>query len=181
MHPFLIYTPEDYSPTDETILLYYHGAFDAASLAAIGEELKQKLQDQPQVSWKIFAIFIELAQNIMRYAEECNICTRQHLDAVGTCMLRQQGDTYRLTMANITNREGCEFVQTRCAEIAQTSPQEWRKMKGRLRKEALAKGWDGAGIGLIQTAIWAENPLELQVYHVNDKVGLMSLVANIKA
>ena len=57
---------------DQEVIMYYKGPFEDNILNNISKYLKRKFSSEPKVGSKIFAIFMEMAQNISLYSAEHN-------------------------------------------------------------------------------------------------------------
>lgn len=146
------------------ILLCFNGPFSQPLIEEIGHALKRHLHDDqhgaaPALALDVFAAYIELTQNIKKYA------TAQHYtdqDGAGTIIIARYADGRHLISAgNVVEPADGEWLSARVATLAQLERAQLKaEYKAQLRRAdgnpALATG---AGLGLIDMARKAAEPI----------------------
>ncbi len=89
------------------VLLYYKGPFDELVLSKISYYLREQFPESPKAGKKLFAVFIELAQNIAYYSSEMNLFGNElSKHGVGTILIKENENAYTLTAGNLVRNEG---------------------------------------------------------------------------
>ena len=176
---FCSYIPHALLEQKGTVLLYYHGQFDSDAITILGEELRQKTRAHGYVSWKLFAIFIELAQNIHFHAAERNVSQHKY-GALGTIILEETPQAFYITTINLVLIEQVERIAQRCEAVNQLSPAELRKYKNDLLTDSLDEQLRGGNIGLVQVVLLSQEPVSCYIEPLNDAVSILTLSATIK-
>ncbi len=164
---------------NQKIQLSYKGPFDKHILAAIGNYIKTVLRSNPKVSKKVFSIFIELAQNIAYYSAEVNNFADEQETGVGTLVIGEFDQRYTFHAGNTVKNEDIVPVIDKCRVINSLDRQGLRKYKRELRNQPQGKR-GGAHIGLIQVALTAANPLDIEVIPIDDEFSFFSLAVSIE-
>jgi hypothetical protein len=151
------------------VLMYYKGPFDEVILAKISEFLRGKFEEAPRAGKKLFAIFMELAQNISYYSAEVNhFDSKEEKGKVGTIVIHEGDKAFKLTAGNLVSNEVVEDIVDRCNEINSLDHEGLRALKREVITQPRKEGQRGAHIGLIQVALKAEQPLNIEVQRVDD-------------
>lgn len=146
------------------ILLCFNGPFSQPLIEEIGHALKRHLHDDqqdtaPSLALDVFAVYIELTQNIKKYAAARHY-TEQ--DGAGTIIIGRYADGRHLISAgNVVEQEDGEWLAERIDRLAQMDRSQLKAAyKTQLRQAhsdaALATG---AGLGLIDIARKAAEPV----------------------
>ncbi len=145
------------------ILLYYKGPFDELILTKIGNYLRNKFSQTPKAGSKIFAIFIEMAQNIGYYSAETDLFDDSvKTYGIGTVVVTEQKEAYKLISGNMVTHDIAAELIDKCRRINQLDVEGLRNMKKEVRSAPRRENHKGGNIGLIQMAIKSENPLEVE-------------------
>jgi hypothetical protein len=172
---FFAYQSDYYS--EHEILLSYKGPVTDIILAEISLEIQKKIKENPRIFRKLHAIFIELAQNILYYSNEHNHFRKQ--EKVGCIIIARSEDYYHLETGNLANTISIKLLRERCKVINDMDAKSLRMYKRHMRKLSLMAGARGAGIGLIQSALLSENPLEMRSRKIDDDYTFFTLSVKI--
>lgn len=172
---FFAYQSDYYS--EHEILLSYKGPVTDIILAEISLEIQKKIKENPRIFRKLHAIFIELAQNILYYSNEYNHFRKQ--ERVGCIIIARSEDYYHLETGNLANTISIKLLRERCKVINDMDAKSLRMYKRHMRKLSLMAGARGAGIGLIQSALLSENPLEMRSRKIDDDYTFFTLSVKI--
>ncbi len=164
--------------------LYYKGPFDKDILANISLQLRRRFADNPRMSAKLFAIFIELAQNISYYSEESNFFydydqnTKKDIkysdenkknNGVGTVVIHNEEKEIILSAGNLVPTEKIKDIIAKCEQINGLSIDQLRALKKEVRSVKRTPDQKGGNIGLIQVALKSEHPLHVETKIVDEK------------
>ncbi len=163
---------------DKRIVISYKGPVTPVIMAEISRDIQDKLAENPRVSRKVFAVFMELAQNTLYYSAE-KIKYAGRLDSVGMVQIIEMDDQYVFICGNTIQKTNVVQLVNNCKTINELDKEELRKLKRYQRSQPQSIHSKGAGIGLVQIAILSGNPLEIQVYDVDSEHSFFILSVNI--
>jgi len=168
---------------ESKIVLSFEGKMSQGVLVSLVDTLKEKLkvndQDAKQnMVRKIFAIFVELAQNIQNHSLESEIIDGLETGA-GIIVIREDEDSYMLTSGNNITVGAAEKLKQYCDKLNKPSADELKKLyKQQLRSER-SKEAKGAGIGLIDIIRKSGNPLKYEIQTVDEQTQFFTLSVNL--
>ena len=165
--------------SQENILLSYKGPLTDRLLAEFSRDIREKVASNPKSGKKVFAIFMELAQNVLFYSKEENFFEGNR-DKIGTLVILQTENHYRLITGNMVFKKNVESLLEKCEVINSLNREELRKYKRTLRSQPQAGESRGAGIGLVQAALTSNNPLEVRVKELEDDFAFFILMVNVE-
>jgi hypothetical protein len=164
----------------EEIQLFYKGPFESQVITLIGGYINLVLNTDPDLSRKLFKIFMELAQNIAYYSAE-NKGIRINTDVgVGNGMLliREGEDKVFFHAGNVVMTEDvipiidkCEYINSLDREALRNYKREQRSLPPGIK--------GGAHIGLIQVALTSANPLDIEVTPIDESRSFFSVTVLI--
>jgi len=166
----------------EKVRMYYKGAFNESILSAVSQEIRERFVEQdPVASKKLFAIFLELAQNISFYSAEINQWkVEESKPGVGTFLISEEEDGYIFTTANIIVNENAIEIVDKCKKINSLDKEGLREFKRELRNmPSKNQGHASGNIGLVQVALKAENPLRVELVRINETLAFFILSVKI--
>jgi hypothetical protein len=162
---------------DEDVLISYKGPFESNILTIIGDYIKMIIKKNPKVSKKIFAIFMELAQNISYYSAEKNRFDPKHR-GIGTLVITEVSDFYTFAVGNIVSNHDIVPVIEKC-EIINSLDREALRQYKRDQRNLPSGEFGNAHIGLIQVALTSENPLDIEVTPISATHSFFSIKVKI--
>lgn len=161
------------------VIIAYNGPLTSVIMSEISQDIRQKFVHNPRVCRKIFAIFIELAQNILFYsAEKTNFGFRQ--DSVGAILIAQDEEHYYFVSGNKVENRYMKELLVNCNTINTLDREGLRQYKREQRIRPAKNRSKGAGIGLIQVAITSGNPLDVVFQKLDGKHTFFSLSVRVK-
>ncbi|CAM2008949.1 SiaB family protein kinase [Acanthopleuribacter pedis] len=164
---------------DEKIIMFYKGPVPQETLVDMGAFLKSMLYGNPRIK-TIFAIFVEMAHNILYHSAEREVVDLEGNDiGVGLIILREQPHHFVLKSCNPLNRDDVSELRRKLGEIKDLSNEELRKLYVSKRKTGENRTQKGAGLGLIEIAKRADTQLDFDIQSFNDQFDLLNLTATI--
>lgn len=149
----------------KNILLCFNGQFSQGLIVEIGSALKRHIEIEETSSARdIFAIYIEIAQNIQHYSSARGY---EDINESATVVIWRRDDgRYAISAGNVVEAADGEKISERVAELATLDkPQLKAKYKEQLRKPREES--ESAGLGLIDMARKASEPLSCSLRPVN--------------
>jgi hypothetical protein len=157
------------------IMVCFNGPINAALIEEIGRALRDYLnhqQEAPSAVADIFAVYIEMTQNIRRYAD-------QHPGLEGAAnaaiVVSREDGHYVISAGNVVAPDdGAAFLR-RAGELAGMDRAELKALfKAQLRQPREALN-GSAGLGLIDMARKADRPLQASVREIDAGRSFLSL------
>lgn len=151
------------------ILLCFNGPFSQGLIEEIGNALKNYLQSEAASSSSaldVFAVYIELTQNIQHYSAKHGY---SEADASATVVIgRDEEGRYLISAGNVIEAEDGDALCERIKALAVMDKVQLKAAyKEQLRKPRADDDSAGAGLGLIDIARKASAPFSCSVYPVN--------------
>jgi hypothetical protein len=165
----------------DNILLSYKGPLTDILLAEFSRDIRDKLQsEESKVGKKVFAIFMELAQNVLFYSKEKNQFGNNR-DKVGTLVIvnEEESQTYRIITGNMVFQKDVAFLQEKCDTINSLDRDALREYKRSLRNNPNNEESKGAGIGLVQAALTSDNPLEVEIRTISNDLAFFVVSVSV--
>ncbi|EGJ11481.1 MULTISPECIES: biofilm regulation protein kinase SiaB [Rubrivivax] len=163
------------------ILLCFNGPISRSLIEEIGNALKNYLQaDQahPSSAMDVFAVYIELTQNIRHYA-----ASRQYDELAGAATVvvaRDENGGYAVQAGNLVEQADGEALLERVTALAAMDKAQLKAAyKEQLRRPRAADAVSGAGLGLIDVARKSAAPLAASLSPAGDGKAFFSLRAVI--
>ena len=168
-----------YTPSKKkNIVLSYKGPVTDSLIAEMGQDVRNLFAEERQIKRKIFAIFIELAQNILYYsAERTKYQDKQ--DSLGALLITREEEHYVLSCGNLIENDDKSSLSKRCKKINSLTRDDLRSYKREERSMPRSAKSRGAGIGLIQVALLSENQLSSSFIEVSSSYAYFTLSIRI--
>jgi len=150
---------------EKGIVFSFSGYMSEGILYSLGEALRQKMTlEETNVTTikKVFSVFVEQAQNIIRYSAEKvegNVGRRIELSS-GIVTIGTEGDRFFIVCANVVLNEDVERLRQRLEQLQNMDHDAIKAFYKEQLREAPDEGSRGATIGLIEIARRASAPLE---------------------
>jgi hypothetical protein len=149
---------------EQGAILAYCGSVSEAILMALAETLKQKMAERDAdaaVVKRVFSIFIEQVQNIIRYSEERGGShdLKPQLGA-GLITVGVDEGRYFIVCGNFVMRDRVERLKARLDHLVTLDREAIRQFYREKLREPPEEGSLGATIGLIEIARRSSLPIE---------------------
>jgi len=147
------------------IIFSFTGYVTESILTALGEALRHKMRlddADPQVTRKVFSVFVEQVQNIIRYSadrEEQGAAEPLALSSGMVTVGRDEGRFF-VVCGNTVTPADARKLEARLSELARMDRDELRKYYKTKLREPPEEDSKGASIGLIEIARRASEPIE---------------------
>ncbi|MFC3225719.1 SiaB family protein kinase [Marinibaculum pumilum] len=154
------------------IILSFNGPFSQSLIEELGQAIRHYLEAQAQARKSVsdvFAVYIELTQNIRHYADSAPVdeAQRARLNA-GTVHIAREGDSFLVVSGNHIRREDAPPLVAHLDRLAAMDAKELRRAYKEKLREPVPEGATGAGLGLLQIARLATAPLEHAMAELDD-------------
>lgn len=160
----------------EGIMVCFNGPITSTLIEEIGKALRRHLEvltEAPSAISDVFAVYVELTQNIRHY-DESRSATGQDTSTIVVC--RNGEGRYSVSAGNVVAEDDGKRLMMRLEQLAGMDKDalkaayktQLRRPRGELRSES-------AGLGLIDMARKASQPLEGALSPLSDGTSFFSL------
>ena len=137
---------------DRKTLFCYSGPLTEDLLTTISNPVRHQLSDketEETVSKRVFGVFIEQAQNIIRYSTQK---TKSTGDSVGTIAISLDDDCFLIEAVNVVSESKRDVLESTLVDLSVKDQQELRKLYRQRLKDGPPEDSAGAGLGFIEMA-----------------------------
>lgn len=162
----------------QEIMLCFNGLFTATLIDEIGKALRNHMQnnaESPTAITDVFSVYIEMTQNIRHYTMSMQL--PGHLAISTIVVSRSQDGRYTVSAGNVVRIDDAERLSARIVSLNTLDKAALKaEFKKQLRqpRENLAEN-NGAGLGLIDMARKAVEPLWAEVSPIDGEYAFFSL------
>lgn len=167
--------------THRQIMLCFNGPMSRSLIEEIGNALRNYLQAdkvQPGMAMDVFAVYIEMSQNIRHYTARMGY---GEADATATMVIaRDEQGRYQVSAGNLAEESDAQTLMQRIDALAALDKAALKAAyKKQLRAPRDDNAASGAGLGLIDIARKASAPLQATLFERTDGKVFFSLTALI--
>ena len=155
---------------DNEIVFCYNGYLSQQIVLSMGEMLKKKVSEAgPATAPKIFYVFVEQAQNIVRYSAQ-KIETQNRADRLGygSLAIGINNEKYFCMCGNLIEKDKSLSLRQRLDEIASMDKDALKAAYKERLKAGPEEGSAGASIGFIEMARKSSEPMEYDFIEVDE-------------
>lgn len=163
--------------SSDEVILSYKGPINNILLAEFSKDIREKMQKDAINSKKVFAIFMEMTTNVLYYSREKNHFAGN--ERVGMVVITQTEKYYRLMTGNLIRKSASEILMEKCNKINSLDREALREYKRILRNEPPGEESQGAGIGLVQIALTADNAVQIRIKEINDQFSFFIIYIDV--
>jgi len=165
------------------IILSFKGAFSQEVLVELGDVIKIKfgnpLNKKVKIFRRIFSIFIELSQNILKYSAERMTIDDEQEVGVGIIVLNEMNDCFKIISGNMIENDKIENLKKRCDLINSLSQEQLKDYFHKIRKEKHLQSESGANLGFIEIARKSTRPLIYSISPLDSQLSFLTLTISI--
>ncbi len=156
---------------NENIIFELKGLISQDILVGFVELIKDKIFFKSQknlITRKIFSIFIELFQNIVKHSAcEINQFYKKEGIGDGIIILKSNGKHYTISSGNYIKKENIAKLTYIIDKINSLDKQELKKFYKECLKKNRTRNNNNSGVGLIDIARKSENSIEYNIISVS--------------
>jgi hypothetical protein len=143
------------------IILLFKGAMSQDTLVRIGDLIRLPSEEMgaDNYSKRLFAVMVEMAQNILFYSQEREVLP--------------------IICGNRVNPDQKARLEAQCQKVNGMSQDELREYYSQQRRKMVHEGSKGAGLGLIDIAKRSKNPLVYDFHPMDEDQYFFSLSVHI--
>ena len=118
-----------------------------STFSGIVREQMSEMEDDAEITKRVFGIFVEQAQNVIRYSKD-----RIAEGGTGTVAISRAEDGFLIEAINPMDHENAEGLRKNLDELKAMDSKELRKAYKQRLREGPPEGSKGAGLGFIEMA-----------------------------
>lgn len=146
--------------TQQGIIFCYNGYITENLLSVLGKTLKEKMALEnidDKIALRVFALFVEQVQNIIRYSDEKVLSLsepdNQNIDMrFGLLVVGHKNDKHFVACANMVNNKDVDRLRTTLNKVQHMGRKELMALQKKILREGTPEGSKGAGVGFIDIA-----------------------------
>lgn len=166
----------------ESIIFCFNGPISQSLIEGIGDVLRQKMKLEDTstgVSQKVFGIFVEQMQNVINYSAEKK---QEQLNGSvdvrsGVLIVTHKNGRYCIYSGNYIKNSEKAYLSEQLDLLKSMNQAELKAYYREQRKNPPPEGSKGAGLGFIETARKASEPLEYKLQIKDEDMAFFSLKA----
>ena len=157
---------------EQDIMFCYSGYVTERILSAIGETIKKKLaieETELGKTKKVFSIFVEGVQNVIRYSAESLEPEDQEESEVryGLVTIGQDTKGISVQCGNLIFNKDVQRMKDRVSQVEGKDKDQLKKLYKEKMMEGPEEGSKGASLGLIEMARRSGSPIEFAFEEIN--------------
>ncbi|MBF0471485.1 MAG: hypothetical protein HQL48_08925 [Gammaproteobacteria bacterium] len=163
---------------NEGVIFCYSGPITQELTEVIGHVIRTKPeinQDRPNLSLKVFSVFVEMVQNVLNYSETLTE-EHHHEEREGVVVVGRDEKGYYVLCGNQIDPASVERITKRLETLQQMDKDALRKHYKEQRRKDPDEFSKGAGLGFIEIARKAES-FEFSFAPISPKTTFFSLKA----
>ncbi len=156
---------------DGKAILAFSGVMSQDTIVGLGDALRSELHHYFPLSVvnKVFAIYIEMAQNVLHYSHsKADINGKE--TGVGSILVFKMEAAYQLVSVNLITQAQKDFIEKKINVVNQFTFNEIREFYLKKRKESVEGNSKGAGLGFIDIIRRTTEPLQYDFEPVDDNL-----------
>lgn len=154
----------------EGIIFSFSGPVSQSLLEGIGETLRQKMsleETSTSVTQKVFSIFVEVMQNVINYSAEKGPCAEDEPDLkFGILIIGKRDEHFYIHCGNYITQDQKAPLTDKLTKVQAMDKDELKKFYKEQRRKQAADGSKGAGLGFIEMARKATQPIDFELVPV---------------
>ncbi|MBF0439302.1 MAG: hypothetical protein HQL93_09300 [Magnetococcales bacterium] len=169
----------------EDLLFFYSGYVTEQIMVSIGDAIRDLLalnNTAQSVANTLFTIFIEQAQNIIRYSAEYQTgeLNQRQIDLrYGVLAIGYKEDGYYIACSNAIIKQDVARLQEKLTHIKTLDRSGLKALHKEILKGQIPEGSKGAGVGFIDIARLATRGFEFEFLETSDTLSYFVLKAYI--
>jgi hypothetical protein len=161
------------------ILLTFKGSLSQEILVEMGAMIKNKLKIDKKLK-KIFAVFVEMAQNIMHYSEEKEYIENENkMIGAGIIVFTESPAHYLVTSGNMISRRNSGKLAARIDEINSQDMDQLKKNYQKQLRKPQPDNATGAGLGLYEIRRKSSDNIFYRIIPVDEEHEFIEISAKI--
>lgn len=165
----------------EQVVVSFSGKLSQDIIVGLGEALREELLNrfEPKYVNRIFAVFIEMLQNVLHYAYEPNEQYLTNPLFYDRVWVLSDNRSVSIATANALTNNQSEKLKGKCIFVNSLSPEELKKEYLQRRKDRIEPDGKGAGIGLFDIVRKSGSKLDYHFFSINNQADVFGLITKV--
>ena len=165
------------------IFFCFSGPISQALLMEVGDTLRNKMareKTSPSIILKVFAMFVEQAQNIIHYSAE-EVASNQSEDGLrnGIIVVGYNNGHHYVLCGNMIENQDVSILSEQLNKLQTMNKEELKIYYKEQRRKAPHEKSKGAGLGFIELARRSITPIQFDFRKINENQSFFSLKTEI--
>jgi len=162
-----------FNKKDDNVLLEFSGALSQELLIRIGDVIIKKVAAGKLIK-TIFAVFVELAQNIMHYSAEKELINGKEL-GVGIILFAEDDNNFSILSGNKIEKSKVDKLVSHLDHINEMDEAELKKFYKERLHSSSEEDSKGAGLGLIDIARKSKSKINYEILPIDQDNSLIKI------
>jgi len=163
---------------DQSILIEFKGGLSQEILMEMGDIINMKVGVDKKIK-KIFSVFIELAQNMMKYSAEREMINGKD-KGVGLILFAEAEMNYYVYSGNLIDNDKLQQLILWLDEVNSATEEQLKIMYKEQSKKTLQPNQKGAGLGFIEIARKSSSKIEYRITKIDEKSSFIVMIVKIE-
>ncbi|MEM7181701.1 MAG: SiaB family protein kinase, partial [Spirochaetota bacterium] len=159
---------------DYQSIVYFKGKLSQEILGELGSMIKSSYSKQSNIK-RIFAVFIELAQNILHYSEERVANSDGSDSGVGIVMVNEEDSFFHISSGNLIDNSKIDKLKSKCEQVNSLTGEQLKELYKKRIKQSRPEDSKGAGLGFIDMARKSDSPIEYTIKRIDEQNSFFTL------
>jgi hypothetical protein len=155
-------------------IVYFKGQMSQDILGELGSMIKYSWSSESNVK-RIFATFIEIAQNILHYSAERVQDSDGNSKGIGMIVVNEEKDRFCLSSGNLIHNSTAQILQDKLEYLNSLNKDELKKLYKEQIKSVRPEDSKGAGLGFVDIARKSDSKLYYKVDAVDNQHSFFTL------
>jgi hypothetical protein len=166
------------------IIFSYKGPITQEILIAVGDNIKEKISEsdvQSVLVKRIFAIFVEQAQNVLKYSYE-RLLDKSREKGIGIGLVgvgRESSEKFFVFAGNMIRRDAESGLRERLEFINSLDREALKQYYNQQRKTGVLNEDGGAGLGFIDMARRSGHPIDYHFLPIDEQSSFFEIKITI--
>lgn len=165
------------------VLISFSGRFSQKIIEELGDAVKKYLETEAisqKETYNVFSVFIEQTQNIKNYsAEKSNTPLKDRIANSGIVAIGKSEAGYFVSSGNLVESADVPLLADRLEAITLKDKADLKKLYKEQIKKEVPPGTTRAGLGLIEMARKASQPLKYSMIKIDEEVYFFNLMVQV--
>ncbi|MCC5946667.1 MAG: SiaB family protein kinase [Bernardetiaceae bacterium] len=161
----------------ETVILSFKGVVSQDLLSRLAANLKNRSSgDSTMIGKRVFAIFIELSQNVNLHSAEKSYSIKEDKPiGIGFLLVSEAEDHYMVSSSNLADKKRAEATIERCKYINSLDKEGLKDFYKDQRRQPQRTESPGANVGLIDMVRKSNNPIQAEIYPYSEEQSFLTI------
>ena len=164
--------------TAKGIVICFNGPFSRSIIEELGNAVRRYMEQAESArstTGDVFSVFIEQAQNVRNYLNMKGGSDAPALLQSGTVVIAREGENYVIACGNVVENEDLPSLTARMDQVRNLDKVALKALFKEQMRKPRQEGALGAGLGLIDMARKAKQPIEYAVKAFDGRHSLFSV------